>query len=63
MDNLVLNQHAVPYIHVPRTVPIFMTFIYMAFCIKMVYFIPLIPMSYLLKCRPYDGGVTLLNLF
>ena len=33
-DNLVLNQHIIPYIHVARTVPIFINFIYMAFCIK-----------------------------
>ena len=63
MENLVLNQHAVPYIHVPRTVAIFITFIYMAFCIKMVYFMPMIPMLYLLKGRPYDGDIKLLNLF
>ena len=24
-DNLVLNQHTIPYIHVVRTVPIFIT--------------------------------------
>ena len=63
MDNLVLNQHTVPYVHVARTVPIFINFIYMAFCINMVYFTPMIPMLYLPKCRPYDGGIKLLNLF
>ena len=34
MDNLVLNQHTIPYIHVARTVPVFINFIYMALCIK-----------------------------
>ena len=34
-DNLVLNQHTIPYIHVARTVPIFINFIYIPFCIKM----------------------------
>ena len=63
MDNLVLNQHTIPYVHVARTVPIFINFIYMAFCINMVYFTPMIPMLYLPKCRPYDGGIDLLNLF
>ena len=63
MGNLVLNQHTIPYIHVARTVPIFINFIYMAFCMKMVYFTPMIPMLYLPKCRPYDGGIKLLNLF
>ena len=43
MDNLVLNQHTIPYIHVAGTVPIFINFIYMAICIKMVYFTPMIP--------------------
>ena len=38
-------------------------FIYMAFCINTVYFTPKIPNLYLPKCRPYDGGIKLLNLF
>ena len=63
MDNLALDQHTIPYIHVARTVPIFIDFIYVAFCIKIVYFTPIIPMLYLPKCRPYDGGIKLLNLF
>ena len=27
MDNLVLNQHTIPYIHVARTVPIFINLV------------------------------------
>ena len=38
-------------------------FIYMAFCINMVYFTPMIPILYLPKCRPYDGGIKLFSLF
>ena len=38
-------------------------FIYMAFCINTVCFTPMIPNLYLPKCRPYDGGIKLLNLF
>ena len=63
MDNLALDQYTIPYIHVARMVPIFIDFIYMAFCIKIVYFTPIIHMLYLPKCRPYDGGIKLLNLF
>ena len=33
-DHLVLNQHTIPYIHVTRTVPIFINSIYIAFCMK-----------------------------
>ena len=35
-------------------------FMYMAFCLSMVYFTPI---WYLPNGRPYDGGVRLLNLF
>ena len=38
-------------------------FIYMAFCINMVYFTPNIPNLYLPKYRLYDGAIKLLNLF
>ena len=63
MNNLVLNQHTIPYIHVARTVPIHKNFIYMAFCINMVYFTPMVPILYLPNHRLYDGGIKLLNLF
>ena len=63
MNNLVLNQHTIPYIHVARTVPIYINFIYMAFCINIVYFTPMAPILYLPNCRLYDGGIKLLNLF
>ena len=43
-DNLVLNQHTIPYAHVARTVPHIYNCIYMAFCLKMVHFTPIIPM-------------------
>ena len=63
MKNLVLSQHTIPYIHVVRTVPIYKNFICMAFCINMVYFTPMVHILHLPKCRPYDGGIKLLNLF
>ena len=63
MDNLLLNQHTIPCIHVARTSTHIYKFIYMAFCINMVYFTPKIPNLYLPKYRPYDGGIKLLNLF
>ena len=63
MDNLLLNQHTIPYVHVARKVPIFIDFIYMALCINMVYFTPMVPILQLPRCRLYDGGIKLLNLF
>ena len=36
-------------------------FIYKAFCINMVYFIPKLPNLYLPKCRQYDSGIKLLT--
>ena len=36
-DDLVLNQHTIPYIHVARTVTHTYNCIYIAFCKKMVY--------------------------
>ena len=38
-------------------------YIYKAFCINMVYFIPMIPNLYLPKCRQLDEGIKLLEYF
>ena len=55
MDNLVLDQHTILYIHVARTVPIFLH--------KHSVFYIYDTHLYLPKGRPYDGGIKLLNLF
>ena len=34
MDNLVLNQNTISYIHVAGTVPIFINLFYMAYCLR-----------------------------
>ena len=61
MDNLVMNQHTTPCIHVARTIPIFINLFTKHFCINMVYCTPKIPNLYLLRCRQYDGGIKLLD--
>ena len=35
----------------------------MVFCINTVYFTPMIPNLYVLKCRQLDGGIKLLEYF
>ena len=57
------EPHTTPCIHVARTIPIFIKFIYKAFCMNMVYFTPKVPNLYMLRCRQLDGGIKLLDHF